>query len=192
LCLGALTKVYGETRRKIFRRGLVFGVPILALAGLTWLTSAARLWLPLDAVLRILALMLLGWAYGETTDLRTLSFSLARLRLPRSMYFALLMATALVPTIRIEAVRTAEAVKLKWGEVSTRGRIRNYLNLLVRSVLVFVMRVFMRADEMAEVAALRGLENPTSHRGAATYRVSFRDVAASAAIVAFGVTAVLW
>jgi len=184
--------VFGQCRRTIVRRVSVLIIPILTVGILTWLAPAARLWAPLDAVLRILALMLLGWTYAETTDARTLALSLARLPVPRGVYFTLLMATAIVPTIRAEAAYTAEAVKLKWGEVAAGGRPRDYPNLFVRSLLVFVIRMFMRADEMAEVAALRGLENPAGVRVAAAHQFSFREIAVSCVVIVFGLCAVVW
>jgi len=138
----------------------IVSLSMLFLVVLTCLVPSAKLWLPLEAVLRLASLMLLGWSYGETNDLRRLSSSLARLPVPHAVRSTLTMAAAVVPAIRTEATHTVEALRLRLSESPGNRGPEGRAKLLRRSILVFVARMFMRADEMAEVASLRGLERP--------------------------------
>ena len=157
------------------KRALLLVLILVALA--VWQAQFFYLWLPFNVLVRFVSLMLLGWTFVETTPVCSLAASAAHLPLPRFVCPLLLLAAAIVPAIRSEALMTIETLRLRKRELPRGKRLRAYPKILCRSIFVFVLRVFMRADELAEVGALRGLENPSGFRAARPYRPSPHDLA---------------
>jgi len=172
------------------KRALFF-LLVLAVLGL-WQTRFFYVWLPLQVLVRFVSLMLLGWTFVKTTPACSLAASAARLPLLRFTCPLLLLATAIVPAIHSEALMTIEVLRFRKNELPEGKRLRAYPRLLCRSAFVFVLRVFMRADELAEVGALRGLENPSGFRATGPYRPSFHDLALCVSAAAFSLIVVVY
>lgn len=163
-------------------------VAVLSLSQLRFL----QVWFPLDVALRFASLMLLGWTVVETTPIASLAGAAARLSLPGFVRSLLILSAAIVPAILAEAWMTVETLKFKRNETPPGNRMRAYPKLLLRSAFVFVLRVFMRADELAELAVLRGLENPTHNQSPPPYRPAVRDLVFCSAAAGFGLIVVLY
>lgn len=140
-------------------------------------------------VVRMVVLLLAGWAFSRSTPAGELACALQKVRCPKPLVLIVVAARSLLGLLASEVRLAHEGMRIRAGCLSPSRAPWKRLKALRRVSVAFSARLLLRSDQMAAAAESRGFSRPGARSSLRAIRLRLADLATGVACC--GATALL-